>query len=158
MRLLTTAAGILVLSAALAGCGAANKATNGNQAPAQADAPKMETTVKPAAKAEEGTKSGADRMAKVGVLTGTGNEKSEGNVEIKDGKVMLTHFKTAKGPDLHIYLTKGKDVQTGKKLGKIDLDKSEQTFDLAGANLSDYDSVIIYCDKAHVTFGAADII
>ncbi|MEK8128256.1 DM13 domain-containing protein [Paenibacillus filicis] len=28
---------------------------------------------------------------------------------------------------------------------------------MAGANLSDYDSVIIYCDKAHVTFGAADI-
>ncbi|MEK8128255.1 hypothetical protein WMW72_10105 [Paenibacillus filicis] len=119
MKLLTTAAGILVLSTALAGCGAAGTAATGSKPPTQAEAPKTETAVMPTAKAEQEMKQGtAGMMAKVGVLTGSGNEKSEGNVEIKDGKVMLTNFKTAKGPDLHIYLTKGKDVQTGKKLGK----------------------------------------
>ncbi|MDN4602962.1 hypothetical protein P5G61_17120 [Paenibacillus sp. F6_3S_P_1C] len=46
-------------------------------------------------------------------------------MEIKDGKIMLSDFKTSKGPDLHIYLTKGKDVTMGKILGKIDLEQSE---------------------------------
>ncbi|BFH12484.1 DM13 domain-containing protein [Paenibacillus melissococcoides] len=158
MKFLGTATVILAVSAALAGCGAANTTTTGSTNGSQTNMPKSDSPDKVTAIVDEGTKQQTSTMmVKYGILTGTGNEKSEGNVEIKDGKVMLTNFKTAKGPDLHIYLTKGKDVQTGKKLGKIDVDKSEQTFDLAGANLDDYDSVIVYCDKAHVTFGAADL-
>ncbi|WP_042229082.1 DM13 domain-containing protein [Paenibacillus popilliae] len=159
MKFLGTATVILAISAAaLAGCGAANTTTTGSTNATQTSMPKSESPDKVTAIVDEGTKQQTSTMmVKYGILTGTGNEKSEGNVEIKDGKVMLTNFKTAKGPDLHIYLTKGKDVQTGKKLGKIDVDKSEQTFDLAGVNLDDYDSVIVYCDTAQVTFGAADL-
>ena len=31
---------------------------------------------------------------------------------IKDGKLMLSDFKSSKGPDLHVYLTKDGDVKT----------------------------------------------
>ncbi|MFF2910803.1 DM13 domain-containing protein [Paenibacillus sp. NPDC057934] len=168
MKLLATTTAIVALSIALAGCGAANTASNkatitsttGNAAAtATATAmPGSDSPDKAASNANAGTsQETAAMMVKYGMLSGSNKQISEGNVEIKDGKVMLTNFKTSKGPDLHIYLTKGKDVQMGKSLGKIDLEKSEQAFDLAGANLNDYDSVIIYCDKAHVTFGTADL-
>ncbi|OBZ19447.1 hypothetical protein A8L34_08080 [Bacillus sp. FJAT-27264] len=159
MKLLATTTAIVALSIALAGCGAANKpAVTGSQNSTATSMPTAEPTT--AAASTAGTAQSQDHapmMVKYGMLSGSNKQISEGNVEIKDGKVMLTNFKTSKGPDLHIYLTKGKDVQTGKSLGKIDLEKSEQTFDLAGADLNDYDSIIIYCDKAHVTFGTTDL-
>lgn len=76
---------------------------------------------------------------------------------IKDNKLMLKDFSSSKGPDLHVYLTKDGDIKKGKKIDKIDYDKAEQTFDLKGIHVKDYNTVTIYCDKAHVTFGSATL-
>lgn len=78
-----------------------------------------------------------------------------GKVIFKDNKLMLKNFKTDKGPDLHVYLSKDEKIENAKELAEIDLKKSEQTFDLMGINSKDYKSVLIYCNKAHELFGIA---
>lgn len=94
---------------------------------------------------------------KEGMFKGENKEKVEGKAMIHDNKLMLKDFKSSKGPDLHVYLTKDGDIKKGKKIDKVDYDKSEQTFDLKGINTDEYNTVSIYCDKAHVTFGSAEL-
>ncbi|MBO1199991.1 DM13 domain-containing protein [Staphylococcus simiae] len=94
-------------------------------------------------------------------LTGTfsskNGEKVEGKAEIKDGKLMLTDYKSSKGPDLHVYLTKNGDIKNGKEISTVDYDKKTQTFDLKHVDLNKYNEVTIYCKKAHVIFGGAKL-
>lgn len=97
----------------------------------------------------------SNKMMKEGMFKGENKQMVEGKAMIKDDKLMLTDFKSSKGPDLHVYLTKNGDVKNGKKIDKVMYDKKEQTFDLKGVDMKDYDSVTIYCDKAHVVFGNA---
>jgi hypothetical protein len=55
-------------------------------------------------------------------------------------------------------LTNGTDensVTAGKALGKIALDMPAQTFSAAGVDVSQYNTVVIHCDKAKAVFGAA---
>ncbi|MCS4485958.1 DM13 domain-containing protein [Staphylococcus americanisciuri] len=96
-------------------------------------------------------------MMKEGMFKGENKQMVEGKAMIKDGKLMLTDFKSDKGPDLHVYLTKNGDVEKGMKIDKVKYDEKEQTFDLKGAKVEDYDTVTIYCDKAHVVFGNAKL-
>ncbi|AHV97958.1 lipoprotein [Paenibacillus sabinae T27] len=81
--------------------------------------------------------------------------KVTGSAIIEDGQLMLTGFSTSEGPDLHVYLAKGMEVSKGIEISKIDLKKMEQTFDVSKADIADYDTILIYCQKAHVIFGAA---
>lgn len=94
-------------------------------------------------------------------LTGTfiskNGETVEGKAEIKNGKLMLTNYKSSKGPDLYVYLTKNGDIKNGKEIAMVDYDKEKQTFDLKNVDLSKYDEVTIYCKKAHVIFGGAKL-
>ncbi|HHE6332945.1 TPA: DM13 domain-containing protein [Staphylococcus aureus] len=94
-------------------------------------------------------------------LTGTFSSKNgktvEGKAEIKNGKLMLTNYKSSKGPDLYVYLTKNGDIKNGKEIAMVDYDKEKQTFDLKNVDLSKYDEVTIYCKKAHVIFGDAKL-
>ncbi len=96
-------------------------------------------------------------MEMSGMFESMNGEKVEGKATIKDGKLMLTDFKSSKGPDLHVYLTKDGDVKKGMKIDKVDYDKMEQTFDLKDMDTSKYNEVTIYCDKAHVVFGSAKL-
>lgn len=100
-----------------------------------------------------------DTAAFTGSLKGDNKMKVSGNVSIKDGKLTLTDFSTAAGPDLHIYLSKDGSVDNGAiNLGKISLTDANQKIKLpAGTNISDFKQVLIHCDEAHVTFGAADV-
>ncbi len=68
---------------------------------------------------------------------------------------MLENYKSSKGPDLYVYLTKNGDIKSGKKISTVDYNKSKQTFDLKKVYLEKYNEVTIYCEKAHVTFGGA---
>ncbi|WP_274652759.1 DM13 domain-containing protein [Paenibacillus humicola] len=99
-----------------------------------------------------------DNMADA-VLTGTfegqNDMKAAGTAAIENGQLKLSGFSVSEGPDLHIYLAKGDDVADGMEFGKIDLKSADQTFDVSKADLSKYDSVLIYCQKAHVIFGKA---
>lgn len=94
-------------------------------------------------------------------LTGTFSSKNgetvEGKAAIKNGKLMLTNYKSSKGPDLYVYLTKNGDIKNGKEIAMVDYDKEKQTFDLKNVDLSKYDEVTIYCKKAHVIFGGAKL-
>lgn len=56
-----------------------------------------------------------------------------------------------------MYLTKDNVIKSGVKVDKVDYDKAEQTFDLKGIDVEDYNTVRIYCDKAHVIFGKAEL-
>lgn len=96
-------------------------------------------------------------MIMSGMFESMNGEKVEGKAMIKDSKSMLTDFKSSKGPDLHVYLTKDGDVKKGMKIDKVDYDKVEQTFDLKDMDTSKYNEVTIYCDKAHVVFGSAKL-
>ncbi|MCJ0912163.1 DM13 domain-containing protein [Mammaliicoccus sciuri] len=96
-------------------------------------------------------------MIMSGMFESMNGEKVEGKAMIKDSKLMLTDFKSSKGPDLHVYLTKDGDVKKGMKIDKVDYDKVEQTFDLKDMDTSKYNEVTIYCDKAHVVFGSAKL-
>lgn len=96
-------------------------------------------------------------MEMSGMFKSMNGEKVEGKAMIKDGKLMLSDFKSSKGPDLHVYLTKYGDVKKGMKIDKVDYDKMEQTFDLKDMDTSKYNEVTIYCDKAHVVFGSAKL-
>ncbi|MED1203496.1 DM13 domain-containing protein [Heyndrickxia acidicola] len=92
-----------------------------------------------------------------GNFSGENGKMVSGMVKVSDDKLMLTHFKTSEGPDLHVYLTKDGDVTTGISISKIDLKNPEQTFSLNGVNPKEYNTVVIYCNKAHVAFGAAKL-
>lgn len=96
-------------------------------------------------------------MMMSGMFESMNGEKVEGKATIKDSKLMLTDFKSSKGPDLHVYLTKDGDVKNGMKVDKVDYDKMKQTFDLKDMDTSKYNEVTIYCDKAHVVFGSAKL-
>lgn len=96
-------------------------------------------------------------MMMSGMFESMNGEKVGGKATIKDNKLMLTDFKSSKGPDLHVYLTKDGDIKKGMKIDKVDYDKMEQTFDLKDMDTSKYNEVTIYCDKAHVVFGSAKL-
>jgi hypothetical protein len=98
--------------------------------------------------------------ARTGTFMGLNDKHVAGAVKIAGGQVTLSDFSTDPGPDLHIYLTNGTDesaVTAGKALGAIALDKSAQTFSIAGVDPSQYTTVVIHCDKAKAVFGAATL-
>ncbi|ASJ94117.1 MULTISPECIES: DM13 domain-containing protein [Staphylococcus] len=84
-------------------------------------------------------------------------EKVEGKAKIENGKLMLENYKSSKGPDLYVYLTKNGDIKSGKKISTVDYNKSKQTFDLKNVDIEKYNEVTIYCEKAHVIFGGAKL-
>jgi len=95
---------------------------------------------------------------RTGSFSGVDGKHVSGTVTIANGQVTLTGFSSDKGPDLHIYLTKGLDqnaVSAGKELGMVASDTASQTFDVGGVDTSMYDTVLINCDKAKEAFGAA---
>lgn len=98
-----------------------------------------------------------DDMMMSGMFKSMNGEMVEGKATIKNHKLMLTDYKSSKGPDLHVYLTKDGDVENGMQIDKVDYDKMEQTFDLKDMDVSKYNEVTIYCNKAHVTFGSAKL-
>lgn len=96
-------------------------------------------------------------MMMSGMFKSMNDEMVEGKATIKDNKLMLTDFKSSKGPDLHVYLTKDGNVDKGMEIDKVDYNKMEQTFDLKDMDTSKYNEVTIYCKKAHVVFGTAKL-
>lgn len=39
---------------------------------------------------------------------------------------MLTNYKSSKGPDLYVYLTKNGDIKNGKEIAMVDYDKENK--------------------------------
>jgi hypothetical protein len=86
-----------------------------------------------------------------------------------DGKRVLriTNFKTANGPDVHVYLVAApdaKDDATVKKAGFVDLGSmkgnvGDQNYDVpVSVDLAKYQAVTIWCARFNVNFGTAPLI
>ena len=88
--------------------------------------------------------------------------------ELAGGKrvLRLTGFETSNGPDAHVLLGKAADAtdnDTVKNSGYVDLGSlkgniGDQNYDVpADVNLSDYNSVTIWCNRFSVNFGTAPL-
>lgn len=92
-----------------------------------------------------------------GMLSSEGDHETKGMVEIKDNMLMLSDFMTANGPDVHVWLSKDNDMAQAFDVAKLDLGVSEQSFDISMVPMSDYNTVIIYCNDAQAVFGSATL-
>jgi hypothetical protein len=87
-----------------------------------------------------------------------------------DGKrnLRLTDFTTSNGPDVHVVLAQSadnmlkEDFVKGRlndlELGPLKANQGDQNYDLPeSADLNQYDSVVIYCERFNVIFGLAKL-
>ncbi|MFG2097496.1 DM13 domain-containing protein [Streptomyces sp. NPDC048612] len=94
----------------------------------------------------------------------TGNART---VRLADGGqvLRLEHLKTSEGPDVRVYLSArsadGAESGLGDgavELGKLKGNLGNQNYAVpAGTNLSKFRSVVIWCERFSVSFGAADL-
>ena len=91
----------------------------------------------------------------VGQLMGQDKHKVMGTAKVTNKEVILTGFSSDEAPDLHAYLTKDGDVEHGLKLGKVDAKGAIQGYKLDKVDLSQYNTLTIYCNEAKETFGSA---
>jgi hypothetical protein len=150
-------AGALALAAGLAACGSGSDGSM-DDGSAKDGTSAMQTS--DGGGAGMGSDGGGDMAMSSahGTFAGANGKSVEGEVSIRDGKLMLTGFSSDEGPDLHLYLAKGDDeaaVGSGMELGDVSYDTAEQTFSVQGVDLSQYDHVIVHCDKAKAVFGSA---
>ncbi|WP_246369410.1 DM13 domain-containing protein [Listeria rustica] len=128
----------------LAACGGADSSSKDD---------KMDDTKSAMTDKKDSMMKANQKVSMMATLSGEGAHKVSGTATIKDSKLMLTDFVTDEGPDLHVYLAKGNDVKDGVEVSKIDLKEMSQTFDVSDKDLTKYDTVMIYCEKAHEVFG-----
>ena len=107
-----------------------------------------------------------------GVLAGRAHPTS-GRASIyqtADGKrdLRLTNFTTSNGPDVHLVLAQSSDNSLRQdfvkgplddvELGLLKANQGDQNYDLPdSADLSRYDTVVIYCERFHAIFGVAKL-
>ncbi|MGH9876339.1 MAG: DM13 domain-containing protein [Nitrososphaerales archaeon] len=96
-----------------------------------------------------------------GSFVGVGGHAADGVASILsvNGEEYLRfeQFMVTNGPDLHVYLTTGGDVQKGIDLGKLKGSKGDQNYLLNNIDKMNYDTVVIYCQPFHVVFGTAGL-
>ncbi|MFD6446750.1 DM13 domain-containing protein [Promicromonospora sp. NPDC060204] len=100
------------------------------------------------------TDDAADDMgmaARTGTFEGLNDKAVAGTAEVSDTELVLSDYSSDEGPDLHVYLTNGTDeaaVAAGTEIDVVAFDEASQTFALDGVEVTDYDTVVIHCDKA----------
>lgn len=141
--------GLLSVALISGGCSSSNKGGQGTQT--------SQSSQSSAAQSSTGQASAASRS---GTFTGLNGKQVAGKVKVADGQIVLSDFSSDEGPDLHIYLANGTDesaVAAGKVIASVAFDKASQTFPLSGVDASKYSTVVIHCDKAKASFGAATL-
>lgn len=111
------------------------------------------------------TKMTNDTMTLMGnfVDAGDGFHKAEGIakvINLADGRTFLRleNLKTTNGPDLYVYLSVGKDASDIVNLGRLKGNIGNQNYEIpAGADLSKYDTVLIWCKAFSTLFGSAKL-
>jgi len=111
------------------------------------------------------TKMTNDTMTLMGnfVDAGDGFHKAEGIakvINLADGRTFLRleNLKTTNGPDLYVYLSVGKDPSDIVNLGRLKGNIGNQNYEIpAGADLSKYDTVLIWCKAFSTLFGSAKL-
>lgn len=101
------------------------------------------------------------KFSKLGNFQGLKGHQATGKAEvITVGDISFLRFEdfeVTNGPDLHVYMTKKGDVDTGIDLGKLKGNKGTQNYELSGINTDVYDTVVIYCQPFHVYFASATL-
>ena len=101
------------------------------------------------------------KFSKLGTFQGLKGHQVTGKAEvISVGDISFLRFEdfeVTNGPDLHVYMTKNGDVDTGIDLGKLKGNKGSQNYELSGINTNVYDTVVIYCQPFHVYFASATL-
>jgi hypothetical protein len=102
------------------------------------------------------------KFSKLGAFQGLKGHQATGKAEvITVGDVSFLRFEdfeVTNGPDLHVYMTKNGDVDSGIDLGKLKGNKGSQNYELNGINTNVYNTVVIYCQPFHVYFASATLL
>ncbi|GAA2056691.1 DM13 domain-containing protein [Leifsonia soli] len=140
-KTLALAAAVVALTAGLTACSGSDGSTSSDPATTSAASSSSTATL-------------------TGTFSGLNGKKVAGTVMISGDTIRLSGFSSDEGPDLHLYLTNGTDesaVAAGKEIMSVAHDKADQTFSLKGIDVSRYANVVVHCDKAKATFGAASL-
>ena len=101
------------------------------------------------------------KFSNLGIFQGLKGHQATGKAEvITVGDISFLRFEdfeVTNGPDLHVYMTKKGDIDTGIDLGKLKGNKGAQNYELSGINTDVYDTVVIYCQPFHVYFASATL-
>jgi hypothetical protein len=109
------------------------------------------------------------RTVAAGQFTGRSHPAS-GRAEVLSDTVQsflrFEEFQTDNGPDLYVYLSAGVDASSPEDrfdddfvdLGRLKGNIGSQNYELpAGVDLGTYDTVVVWCRRFAVAFGAADL-
>ena len=103
----------------------------------------------------------APKYSKLGAFVGLKGHQATGKAEIISvgdiAFLRFEEFEVTNGPDLHVYMTKNSDVDSGIDLGKLKGNKGDQNYVLDGVDTNTYDTVVIYCQPFHVYFASAKL-
>lgn len=101
------------------------------------------------------------KFSKLGMFQGLKGYEAKGKAEvISVGDISFLRFEdfeVTNGPDLHVYMTKNGDVDSGIDLGNLKGSKGNQNYALGEINADVYNTVVIYCQPFHVYFASAKL-
>lgn len=110
---------------------------------------------------QQGVEKATIEVIRTGSFVGVGGHPAEGVAKIlsvnANQYLRFEEFMVINGPDLHVYLTRGGDVQNGEHLGKLKGSKGEQNYSLVGIDTSKYDTAVIFCQPFRVVFATATL-
>jgi hypothetical protein len=98
----------------------------------------------------------------VGVGDGIHNAEGEAKVipfQNGDSNILrLENLRVTNGPDLYVYLATDKTASDFVNVGKLKANNGNQNYDIpAGTDLTNYDTVLIWCRPFSVLFGSAEL-
>jgi hypothetical protein len=95
-----------------------------------------------------------------GVGDGIHDAKGTAKVIAMDGRnvLRLEDFRSTNGPDLYVYLSTDKDASEYVSLGRLKANSGNQNYEIPdGADLSKYNTVLVWCQQFSVLFGSAKL-
>jgi len=97
------------------------------------------------------------------VGAGDGIHNAEGMskvISLEDGTTILrfANFKSTNGPDLYVYLATDDSATDFINLGRLKANNGNQNYNIPDeAELSKYDTVLVWCKQFSVLFGSAEL-
>jgi len=97
------------------------------------------------------------------VGAGDGIHNAEGMskvISLEDGTTILRfeNFKSTNGPDLYVYLATDDSATDFINLGRLKANNGNQNYNIPDeAELSKYDTVLVWCKQFSVLFGSAEL-
>jgi Electron transfer DM13 len=107
----------------------------------------------------------APNVPRTGSFVGVGDgiHNAEGIAKVillQDGSsiLRLENLHVTNGPDLYVYLSPDKSASDFVNIGKLKANNGNQNYEIpAGTDLSEYDTVLIWCRPFSVLFGSTEL-